>query len=732
MPAPDPPTAPDATDRRPRPYLPGLCVGAALIVLAYLALPMMRREVFTTADLADFHLPLRDFYGRCLAAWENPAWCPGVFCGFYLHGEGQAGMAHPLHLLLYATLPVDVGLNAEWLLNYPIAFAGMAWFLRRRGLDGAGAAFGGLLFAFCGFNLIRYLHLNYLEPFVHLPWLLASADVGLDADLRKVRRGFAALALLTASAFLCGQPQIVFFAGLVELAYLGWRVGRSPRGRGPRVAGWAVAKLVGVMIAGVQLLPTLDVKSGSVRAVGSDAFSMTFSLHPANASQFVAPYFFKARSLGDRDGTGRRWQGDDDSLRQEFCLYTGSLPWVLMAWLLVRRGGREDRKGLIAWSAVVGGVALALAFGRYTPLYGLYLKLIPFGDLFRGPTRFVGIAHFALAAVAAVGFADLADLREAPRWRRLWPILIPLAASTAVTIGLWYGARADPGAMAWVSSSKGILLGPILIGTATAGVVAAARSVRAALPALVLFAAADQLVFARDYLGINTTMGVPAVVATMAPHPPDLAPGRIATDRRPNLGLMSGHRVVGGYMALTPRRSLDYDRAGPLRIAGASWVQDEAGRWTSVADPLPRARLVARSVVSDDPGAAVGRIDPAEVVVLDEPPRPELDGGAPGEARILSDRPGSIRVATRSDGRRCLVLAESFHPGWRLAIDGREAPVLRAYGDFLGAMVGPGEHRAEFTFRPSSLRDGLALSALGLAALVALVMLPLPGRNPRT
>ncbi len=40
-----------------------------------------------------------------------------VFCGLYIHGKGQVGMAHPLHLLLYATLPLDVALNAEWLLN---------------------------------------------------------------------------------------------------------------------------------------------------------------------------------------------------------------------------------------------------------------------------------------------------------------------------------------------------------------------------------------------------------------------------------------------------------------------------------------------------------------------------------------------------------------------------------------------------------------------------------------
>ena len=419
------------TTHRGQLVLPGLCLSAAAIVLTYLAFPMLRREVYTTADLVDFHLPLRVFYARCLAAWESPVWCPDLFCGFYIHGEGQAGMAHPLHLLLYAMLPIDVALNAEWLFNYPFAFAGMAWFLRRQGLDKTGAAFGGLAFAFCGFNVLRYLHLNYLEPFVHLPWLLACSDVLLRSGPRQARWAFGGLALLTASAFLLGQPQIVYCNGLAELAYLTWRLGSSARATWRRLPWWAVAKVLGVMIAGVQLLPTLDVKSRSVRDVGSAEFAMTFSVHPANSAQLVAPYFYKSRALGDRDGTGRRWYGDDDSLRQEYGLYSGSLPCVLLAWMLVRRRDRASGRGVMVWAMIVGGVALVLAFGRYTPVYGMYLKVVPLSDLFRGPGRFVGIAHFAMAVVAAVGFADLAARRETYPWVKLWPLLAPLFVSSS-------------------------------------------------------------------------------------------------------------------------------------------------------------------------------------------------------------------------------------------------------------------------------------------------------------
>jgi hypothetical protein len=199
---------------------------------------MLSRQVYTTADLIDFHLPLRDFYARCLRAGKNPVWCPNLFCGFYVHGEGQVGMAHPIHLLLYGLLPLDLAFNAEWLLNYPFAFAGMTWFLHRRGLGSGSAAFGGLLFAFCGFNVLRYLHLNYLAPFVHAPWLLATSDILLSAAPRPARWAFGGLALFTASAFLLGQPQIVYLVGMVELAYLAWRLGAGRRTSWRRVPWW--------------------------------------------------------------------------------------------------------------------------------------------------------------------------------------------------------------------------------------------------------------------------------------------------------------------------------------------------------------------------------------------------------------------------------------------------------------------------------------------------------------
>jgi uncharacterized membrane protein YfhO len=61
-----------------------------------------------------------------------------------------------------------------------------------------------------------------------------------------------------------------------------------------------------------------------------------------------------------------------------------------------------------------------------------------------------------------------------------------------------------------------------------------------------------------------------------------------------------------------------------------------------------------------------------------------------------------------------LVVAESYHPGWRASVDGVPLSVYRVNGDFLGCVVGPGKRRVVFSFQPESLARGRLMSYLGL------------------
>ena len=61
------------------------------------------------------------------------------------------------------------------------------------------------------------------------------------------------------------------------------------------------------------------------------------------------------------------------------------------------------------------------------------------------------------------------------------------------------------------------------------------------------------------------------------------------------------------------------------------------------------------------------------------------------------------------------MLTESWHSGWQVFVNDRPENLVRAYGDFIGVLLGEGTHRIDFRFRPDSVRLGSCLSALGIA-----------------
>ena len=101
----------------------GLC---CLALFVPLCIPLFTGRVFAWDDLAAFHLPLRHLYREALLTGDSILWSPALFSGTYLFGEGQTGMAHPFHWLIYRLLPLAVAFNVEVISSYLVALAGIA------------------------------------------------------------------------------------------------------------------------------------------------------------------------------------------------------------------------------------------------------------------------------------------------------------------------------------------------------------------------------------------------------------------------------------------------------------------------------------------------------------------------------------------------------------------------------------------------------------------------------
>jgi hypothetical protein len=217
--------------------------------------------------------------------------------------------------------------------------------------------------------------------------------------------------------------------------------------------------------------------------------------------------------------------------------------------------------------------------------------------------------------------------------------------------------------------------------------------------------------------------------------PPAVPPERVAipvdwgftsTDERPwhwwssTMWIVLDKRLVSGYAGLMPARRLDYAKPASLRVAGAAATWS-SGRFVLLPGALSRARMVARALPSAQPAADIDAIDVATEALVDEPV--DLEPGPAGTAAVARFAPGAIEIAVQAPTRQLLVVAESFHEGWRARVDGAEARVLRVNGDFMGVVVAPGAHAVQLHFAPRSFELGCWVSFAGIAIAVLMAMI---------
>ena len=152
----------------------------------------------------------------------------------------------------------------------------------------------------------------------------------------------------------------------------------------------------------------------------------------------------------------------------------------------------------------------------------------------------------------------------------------------------------------------------------------------------------------------------------------------------------------------------------------------EPVRIYAVPDPLPRAYAVDGVRVADGEAAVRLTGEPAfdlhrEVILPAGSPRPS-DPAFRSQVRVSVLRPDRTVVEVVLSGVGHLVLVDAFDPGWRAAVDGRPAPILRANVVFQAVPVPAGAHRVELVYRPRSVIWGTVITALALvmALVVAL------------
>lgn len=80
------------------------------------------------------------------------------------------------------------------------------------------------------------------------------------------------------------------------------------------------------------------------------------------------------------------------------------------------------------------------------------------------------------------------------------------------------------------------------------------------------------------------------------------------------------------------------------------------------------------------------------------------------DAKITSYDPNKVVIHTQNSGASLLVFTDTYYPGWKAYVDGKETPVYRADGLVRAIFLPSGNHIIEFTYLPQSFILGATIS----------------------
>lgn len=372
----------------------------ALSILIYSPLTLQGR-VLSSFDSLVYFYPNAIYLAERLRLGQIPLWDPYLFAGVPFLANSQVGALY-LPNWLYLIGPVSR--------IYAVLVVGHVWWLgcgtyalgrASLRLSRVAATFAATAVALGGFVGGMNGHLNQLEALAWAPFAILAVERAVSVGSWRV----AVLAAIPfALAALAGHSQELYMTGVIAgLAGLSRAVERMvvstdadhvPGARSPTLsfvvdlARVAIGPVLAVLIAAVQLVPTLELTRLSIRATGLGfADAASFSLPPSVALIGLLPTIGQAPPSTE-------WLG-----------YVGVTTLAVALLGLWLRPSREAW-----WLAGLAAIGLILAFGRYTPLYHIVFEVGPGVRLFRVPARWLTLWTFGVGLLAGRGLDVLFGL----------------------------------------------------------------------------------------------------------------------------------------------------------------------------------------------------------------------------------------------------------------------------------------------------------------------------------
>jgi len=709
-------------------------------------------------------IPQHEFVHQQILQGRFPLWNPYLDCGEPNLGSIQGALLFPINLLL---MPLDPFYASGLAAFLKLLLAGLftMLYLRRLGVSYAAAFLSGLVFSLCGFMIVwlGHPHVNCAMWFPLLLYFIEKSFQSASGQATNLFSGpnlrvWIGFAVTYALMLLGGHPptaaHITIWVGIYFIFRLLQHRREQPFRRLELFMG---ALAIGFFVAAPQMLPYLEYYRYSSSGIASTALQRWSITLPARTSVFfLLPHLSGSPAEGFEDMAQILGLGELPNFNERTG-YVGILPLLFAVWAVAFR-----RCKFTLFYLFVIVASLLVIFG--VPPLPAMVRLMPvLSDICQ--TRLLLFVGFGLAVLAGLGWDTFSRMQERRK-------MLLSAAGFWLAVGvamLWLWHVIGRGFQELDQSHRVFLLRQFLMlagGLVATGVVIL-WPVRLGrwMPTVVCsgWTAIDLLWFGMGYnpaipydhyypttpaiewlkrdhsifriLGGGTTL-VPNTAAVFG-----LSDARgcdfmsvqryeeLITGDSGDFFFYSSARYLPSVLPLLNVKYLLSSRLLALDPRLFELVYSNGVAIYRFEACPERALAVLNYQVDDDPASVLARVrsgdfDPQQVLLLEQEPGIEAGKESPiatlgtnTSVRITSYRPDAVGVEVSLTRPGFLLLLDTYFPGWSASVNGRPAKIYRADYNFRAVSLPAGKSMVRFSYRPSSLRTGIALSAASLLAL---------------
>ncbi|HEX6977571.1 MAG TPA: DUF6044 family protein [Patescibacteria group bacterium] len=710
------------------------------------------------SDSISFTYPLRILGVDLLKSNQWPLWNPYLLQGTPLLADFQSAPFSPTNIL-YLLFNNVTAWSWQVVLQHIVGFVFCYILLRHWKASKLGSLIGSFSFAFSGFFIIWSQWNAHALATAFLPLILYFEDQFLITKKYKYGVG---ISISLCLQIFSGYPQIVLYT-LMGMGIL-WLV---------RIWGdkkWVLKSLflsifvaLGIGLAAFQVLPANELVTYSQRNVESLTYEWVF-LFPKEVITLFAPDYF------GNHATQNYWGPKN---------YLGTIGYVgIVAFTLAVVGLRnvKRREVKFLWLSLV--LSLILAFQNPISVFLWDRNVLGL----KAGVFYKSLSLFILAVSVGAGFGVDILLSVKQKVKVVLPLIIPLLVIVIyilITFYLYQTTKGNPelsllrGTPKYTVGLRNLVF-PGVVLVMVGGLLFVMQRFKnlRKIGVLLLFVLMIVELFRfgwkfSPFVSKDIVYPTTPVWDFLIKEKGKGVPFRVSGGDITSVNLNVPYKIefLGGYEAVYPLVEAKFiaavnsgnsngtpqDRFGIVsnptskltNLMNMKYLFIKTGslydkkRFTSVftdksvtilenREVLPRAFVVHDWEVEKDEKVAMmslleSNFPLGKKIIFEEPVQVGISGGATSDkVEVVSYNENESMYSVQSTKDGFLFVSDTYYPGWKAYVDGKETKILRADFAFRAISVSEGKHTVEMVYKPESFFNGLKIS--GVSVIVGLVV----------